>query len=166
MYKQKGKRFMDLKKEALACGFADAAVIDVKDLVFVLEYRKFCEENLCGNYNLLPACPPACGTAEEMRRRAQSYERALILQSILKQPEIDSAFFKKAKREHNLLTEKLAGQMKTGGMKDLLIMSAGPYKRHSCMSAYGVDAQKMADAAKMVCWADDGDVRLFSLILF
>ena len=29
-------------------------------------------------------------------------------------------------------------------------MSAGPYKHNSCMSAYCVDAQKMADAAGML----------------
>ena len=77
-----------------------------------------------------------------------------------------SDLFKKAKREHNILTEKLAEQIKTAGSQDLLIMSAGPHKHHSCMSAYGVDAQKMADTAGMICWADDGDVRFFSLILF
>lgn len=38
-------------------GFADAAIMDTKDLVFVPEYRQFCEDNLCGNYNLVPACP-------------------------------------------------------------------------------------------------------------
>ena len=52
---------MDLIKEALSMGFADAAIMDTKDLVFVPEYRQFCEDNLCGNYNLVPACPPACG---------------------------------------------------------------------------------------------------------
>ena len=157
---------MDLIKEALSLGFADAVVMDVKDLVFVLEYRTFCEENLCGNYNVVPACPPTCGTPEEMRQKAQAYEKALVLQTILKQPGMDSALFKKAKHDQNILTEKLAEQMKTAGKDDLLIMSAGPYKQYSCMSAYGVDAQKMADAAGMVCWADDGDVRFFSLILF
>lgn len=157
---------MDLIKEALSLGFADAAVMDVKDLVFVLEYKTFCEENLCGNYNVVPACPPTCGTPEEMRQKAQAYEKALVLQTILKQPGMDSALFKKAKHDQNILTEKLAEQMKTAGKDDLLIMSAGPYKQYSCMSAYGVDAQKMADAAGMVCWADDGDVRFFSLILF
>ena len=35
---------MDFIKEALTLGFNNAAVIDVKDLVFVLEYRQFCEE--------------------------------------------------------------------------------------------------------------------------
>ena len=39
---------MDLIKEALSMGFADAAIMDTKDLVFVPEYRQFCEDNLCG----------------------------------------------------------------------------------------------------------------------
>ncbi len=39
---------MDFIKEALSFGFANAAVVDVKELSFVLEYRQFCEENLCG----------------------------------------------------------------------------------------------------------------------
>ena len=63
---------MDLIKEALSMGFADAAIMDTKDLVFVPEYRQFCEDNLCGNYNLVPACPPACGTVEEMQAKALS----------------------------------------------------------------------------------------------
>ena len=57
-------------------GFANAAIMDTKDLVFVPEYRQFCEDNMCGNYNLVPACPPACGTVEEMHERAMKYEKS------------------------------------------------------------------------------------------
>lgn len=78
---------MDFIKEALTLGFDNAAVIDVKDLVFVLEYRQFCEENLCGNFNVLSSCPPACGTPEEMHRKALNYKKALILQTVLESPE-------------------------------------------------------------------------------
>jgi len=46
------------------------------------------------------------------------------------------------------------------------MMGAGPWKHASCMSAYCVDAQRMADAVHMKCWADDGKIRYFSLILF
>ena len=83
---------MDLIKEALSMGFANAAIMDTKDLVFVPEYRQFCEDNLCGNYNLVPACPPACGTVEEMHEKALKYEKALILQTILKDPVMDPVF--------------------------------------------------------------------------
>ena len=58
---------MDLVKEAIFLGFSGAAVMDTKELVFVPEYRTFCEENLCGCYNVNPACPPESGTAEEMK---------------------------------------------------------------------------------------------------
>ena len=50
---------MDYVKEAKALGFTQAALMPVSELVIVPEYRMFCEENLCGNYNVLPACPPA-----------------------------------------------------------------------------------------------------------
>ena len=157
---------MDLIKEALSMGFADAAIMDTKDLVFVPEYRQFCEDNLCGNYNLVPACPPACGTVEEMHEKALKYEKALVLQTVLKDPIMDPVLFKQAKHAQNILTEQLARQMQEAGKEDILIMSAGPYKNCSCMSAYSVDAQKMADAVGMVCWADDSDVRFFTQILF
>ena len=157
---------MDLIKEALSMGFADAAIMDTKDLVFVPEYRQFCEDNLCGNYNLVPACPPACGTVEEMQTKALNYEKALVLQTVLKDPIMDPVLFKQAKHAQNILTEQLARQMQEAGKEDILIMSAGPYKNCSCMSAYSVDAQKMADAVGMVCWADDSDVRFFTQILF
>ena len=88
---------MDLIKEALSMGFADAAIMDTKDLVFVPEYRQFCEDNLCGNYNLVPACPPACGTVEEMQAKALKYEKALVLQTVLKDPIMDPVLFKQAK---------------------------------------------------------------------
>lgn len=157
---------MDLIKEALSMGFADAAIMDTKDLVFVPEYRQFCEDNLCGNYNLVPACPPACGTVEEMQTKALKYEKALVLQTVLKDPVMDPVLFKQAKHAQNILTEQLAKWMQENGKEDVLIMSAGPYKNCSCMSAYSVDAQKMADAVGMVCWADDSDVRFFTQILF
>ena len=42
---------MNLIEEAKALGFSDAAVISTDQLVFVPEYRVFCEDNLCGNYD-------------------------------------------------------------------------------------------------------------------
>ena len=79
---------------------------------------------------------------------------------------VSDILFKQAKHAQNILTEQLARQMQEAGKEDILIMSAGPYKNCSCMSAYSVDAQKMADAVGMVCWADDSDVRFFTQILF
>ena len=153
---------MNLIEEAKALGFSDAAVISTDQLVFVPEYRVFCEDNLCGNYDKNPACPPQSGTVEEMKEHALKYEKTLILQTM----QDGLMYYKKAKLAHNKLTEQLAEKMKEEGITDLLIMSAGPYKHNSCMSAYCVDAQKMADAAGMLCWTSDGMIRYFSQVLF
>ena len=158
---------MDLVKEAKALGFTDAATMDVKDLVIVPEYRMFCEENLCGNYNVLPACPPASGTVEEMTARVRQYQTALVL-TIVHTPKDynDKQEQKAAKRHQNELTEQLIERMHQDGTTDMLMMGAGPWKTASCMSAYCVDAQKMADYVGMKCWENDGKIRYFSLILF
>lgn len=153
---------MDFIEEAKKLGFSDAAVISTDQLVFVPEYRVFCEDNLCGNYDKNPACPPQSGTVKEMKEHALKYEKTLILQTM----QDGLMDYKKAKLAHNKLTEQLAEKMKEEGITDLLIMSAGPYKHNSCMSAYCVDAQKMADAAGMLCWTSDGMIRYFSQVLF
>ena len=56
--------------------------------------------------------------------------------------------------------------MHESGVTDTLMMGAGPWKTASCMSAYCVNAQKMADFVGMKCWENDGKTRYFSLILF
>ncbi|MDO4179346.1 MAG: DUF2284 domain-containing protein [Phascolarctobacterium sp.] len=150
---------------AKSIGFVNAKVLSVKQLVYVPEYRKYCEENLCGNYDKVLACPPKCGTVEEMHSSMQKYQTALILQTELKLPAFDQAKYLAAKREHNILAEKIMQQMEKDGTSDYLFMAAGPWKNHSCLSAYCVDAQKMADACGLICWGNDGTIRLFSLIL-
>lgn len=158
------EQFIEKAKEI---GFSDAAIMKVADLTVVPGYRKFCEDNLCGNYNLLPACPPASGTVEEMTARMGKYEHALILQTMDQPDDIqDVQAHKKAKVKHNILTEQVLDYMHSQGVEDVLMMGAGPWKTHSCMSAYCVDAQKMADAVNMKCWENDGIVRYFSLLLF
>lgn len=152
--------------KAKELGFSDAAVMPVSGLTVVPEYRRFCEENLCGNYNKLSACPPESGTVEQMRAKMLSFEKALILQTIVEPADMqDAAEHRKAKVQHNILTEELMTFMQEDGIGEILMMGAGPWKTYSCMSAYCVDAQKMADAVGMKCWENDGLVRYFSLLL-
>ena len=57
---------MDLVKEAIFLGFSGAAVMDTKELVFVPEYRTFCEENLCG------CCKSGLSSGERNSRRDET----------------------------------------------------------------------------------------------
>ena len=95
---------MDFIEEAKKLGFSDAAVMKTDKLVFVPEYRVFCEENACGNYDKNPACPPESGTVEEMKERALDYENTLVLQTTQDRL-LD---YRKAKLAHNKLTEQLS----------------------------------------------------------
>lgn len=155
-------KYIELAK---SIGFKNAKEMLVKDLVFVPAYRKFCEDNLCGNYDKLPACPPKCGSVEEMNARMNEYKRALVLQTEVVLPEFNQEQYMVAKREHNILAEGVIKQMELDGVGEYLFMAAGPWKNHSCMSAYCIDAQKMADLCGLICWGNDGKVRLFSLVL-
>ncbi len=152
---------------AKSSGFTDAALLPVRELVVVPEYRQFCEQNLCGNYDVLPACPPMSGTVEEMTAAMRKYRTALVLTTVVTPVNyMDTAEQRAAKKHQNLMTEQLMEAMRADGLDDLLMMGAGPWKNASCMSAYCVDAQKMADAVHMKCWENDGKIRYFSLILF
>ena len=152
---------------ARSLGFTAAALLPVSELVIVPEYRTFCAENLCGCYNALPACPPMCGTVEEMTARVRRCQTALVLMiEFTPADPLDRAEQKAAERYQNELTEQLLARLHADGLADVLMMSVGPWKTFSCMSAYCVDAQKMADAAGMPCWTNDGKAHYFSLLLF
>ena len=90
-------------------GFTDAAFLPVRELVVVPEYRRFCEQNLCGNYGVLPVCPPMSGTVEEMTAVMQRYKTALVLMIETTPFDYrDTAEQKTAKKHQNLLTEQLS----------------------------------------------------------
>lgn len=144
---------------ALELGFANAALIDTEDLVFLPAFRSLCEENLCGKYGVNYACPPDCGSVEEMRRRVLRWRRALVMQTMwdIEDP-LDEALIKPAKTRHNQLTRTLIDMAAAPG---LMIGASGcnlcspcaitegapcrfPDKRFSCMSAYCIFVQDLA----------------------
>ena len=165
-------------------GFAAAVVTDTKDIPFDPSFRPLCAENLCGKYGANYSCPPDCGTPDEMRARIQAHRHALVLQTIWEIADYsDSKAIKAAKKEHNAATLRLLGRLRRADVPGFPVGASGcalcetcaivehepcryPDLYYSCMSAYCVDAQRMADAVHMKCWADDGKIRYFSLILF
>ena len=74
-----GKKLMET---ALELGFADAALIRTDELVFIPAFRALCEENECGKYGVNYACPPDCGTVEEMKQKVLRWRQALVMQTM------------------------------------------------------------------------------------
>ena len=81
---------MNYTERAKQLGFSAAAVMDTKNLVFKPEYRVFCEENRCGNYDRNPACPPESGSVEEMKEKALALaaDETFPFEKMLKEPGI------------------------------------------------------------------------------
>lgn len=150
-------------EKALAIGFSAAVIIDTDQLVYNPGFRKYCEDNFCGNYALMPGCPPGCGTPDEMHQRLLKYKKVLVLQTELVPIKKEMSEYRLAQNQHNQLLMKLVEQL---SLEDSLLMSCGPWRNYSCMSAYCIDAEKMAASCKLICWGNDGIVRLFSSILF
>ena len=57
---------------AAELGFANATLVDTGSVTFLPSFRPLCEENVCGKYGVNYACPPDCGTVEEMAERIRS----------------------------------------------------------------------------------------------
>ncbi len=65
---------------ALAAGFTNAAYMDLSQVAFREEVRDMCAVNTCGRYGTSWACPPACGTLEEVKAKVQSYDYGILMQ--------------------------------------------------------------------------------------
>lgn len=170
-----------LLETALELGFANAALTDTKDLTFLPSFRPLCEENLCGKYGVNYACPPHCGTVEQMRRKVLQWPRALVMQSMwdIEDP-LDEARTRPAKAEHNRLTRELIRRADRSG---LMIGASGcslctpcamaeglpcrfPELQYSCLSAYCIFVQELAGRCGMEYDCGPGIVAFFSLFCF
>ena len=165
---------------ALEMGFANAALIDTKDIVFNPAFRPLCEENLCGKYGVNYACPPDCGTVDQMAERVRKWEKGIVLQTLWDIDPLDNSLTKSAKGQHNKLTRRFIEQTR---MKGLMIGASGcnlcdpcaitagepcrfPELQFSCMSAYCIYVKDLADKCGMEYDCGPYMVTLFSLFCF
>ena len=111
---------------ALEEGFADAKILDTRDIVFDTSFRTYCEENLCGQYGANYSCPPDCGSPEKMRQRILSHKNAMILQTIWQIPDYsDMTAIKPAKASHNASQIRLAKRLRAEGCDGFLVGASG-----------------------------------------
>lgn len=169
---------------ALEEGFANAAIVDTKDIVFDPSFRPYCEENLCGQYNANYSCPPTCGTPEEMKQHVLAHKKALVLQTIWEISDYsDKTALKQAKNAHNTAEIQLVKRLRQEGCDGLIVGASGcalcspcaitkgepcrfPDYQFSCMSAYCVFVKKLADKCGMEYDCGDGLLAFFGIYVF
>lgn len=176
-----GKILIQAAEEKL---FSAARVIETDQIVFLPEFRAFCEENYCGQYDANYSCPPICGTPEEMKARILRYRYALVLQSKWNIPDIqDKKAIYQAKLAHNQASHELKRRIEADCGESLLAgcgccmlctscaMREGKAckelnERYSCMSAYCIYVKDLANKCGIEYDARDGVLPFFSLIAF
>lgn len=174
----------ELLQEAYDLGFSAAALIDTKQIPFRPAFRVCCEDNSCGMYGVNYACPPDCGTTDEMRDRVLAHKKAFLLQTIWEAPDLeDKAFLKSKKKEHNTLLREFVSQLPKSCKGGFLIAASGcslcpecaivknepcrfPDQMASCMSAYCIYVQELAESLGWDYDLGNGLVAYFGMYVF
>ena len=63
-------------------GFESSGKLDMSTLRFLPEVRDMCEVNTCGKYGKSWACPPGCGSLEEMQEKILKYKEGVLVQTV------------------------------------------------------------------------------------
>lgn len=148
------------------------------------DFRKYCEENVCGKYDTNYSCPPYCGTAEEMHQKILSEEKVLIVQKLHKiNGYEDKTAIEQAKKAHNDMIIRLKKRIEEKGFSAFCSGYSGctlcspckrkeglpcayPDLRTSCISAYCIDVTELAKRCDFPFdWTPDC-LHLFGLIAF
>ncbi len=123
--------FIEMSKRALTiqmaedAGFSHAGYAEIEKMEFLEEIRDMCAVNKCGKYNTNWACPPACGTLEEIKERISMYDYAMILQATEEmEDDFDWEAIQRASKRCGDSLHKLTRQLRDMG-KTVLPMGAG-----------------------------------------
>lgn len=121
--------YEELIKTAKDNGFQNAGPLDVETLEFMPEVRDMCASDRCQSYGKNWACPPACGTLDEMRTRVSQYKRGLLVQTVGQlEDNMDWEAMQQAAQDHEVNFHKLMDVLKKE-YPGLLAMGAGTCTR-------------------------------------
>lgn len=172
----------EILKMAADAGFS-AALFPTAEIPVDAKYRAFCEENRCGNYGANYACPPDCGTPEEMHHRLLTADQALVLQSVRDIPGYGTPEVLTARSQHTAAIRRFMTDLRRLGYDVFGVGYGGcslcdPCRRKqnqpcafpdlcmSCLSAYCVDAALLAERCGLAFDWNPRKLYLFGMIVF
>lgn len=167
---------------ARSLGFEQAQIIETKDIPITPEFRKYCEDNLCGKFGVNYSCPPDCGTTDEMRARLCSKRYALVLKTIWDIDFRDASLVKQNKGAHNRLIRQLIKELPQELQGGIMVAASGcslcevctivdglpcrfPEQMASCVSAYCVNVAELCKILGWEYWVEER-VGFFGMYLF
>lgn len=174
---------LDVLNMAHAEGFS-ASLISVEHVPVDAKFRVYCEENLCGNYGANYACPPDCGSVEEVRDRLMEQDCALVVQTVWNIGSYENKHaVLESKRTHNAAILRLTQKLRQSGLTGFCLGYGGcplcdpckrkenlpcihPDQRIGCMSSYCIDVGKLAaECGLSFDWKQD-TLYLFGMFVY
>lgn len=173
------RQILDFAREA---GFS-AALCDTADIPVDHSFRRYCEENLCGQYDKNYGCPPRCGTPAEMEARLRVPGHALVLQSTWPIADYtDRAAIAAAKIAHNAASQALLQRLAADGIRGFMVGCSGctlceecalthgapctyPQQCYACMSAYCIHVLELAARCGLRYDCGDSKLRMFGMLV-
>ena len=167
---------------AHAQGFC-AAIIDTKDIVFDSSFRRYCAENLCGQYGVNHSCPPNCGSFASMQCIVTGYRKALVVQSQWDLHDCnDFDTINQAQQAHTVAMLRIVDCMHriqsrsrmcgvgSCNLCEVCTRTTGEPCRHpdrmfSCLSAYCINVKKLAETVGMCYVWGSTQLFLYGMIL-
>jgi predicted metal-binding protein len=154
---------IELKELSTKLELCDFIEFDPSLLIPEEGIRKYCYENICGNYGKHYMCPPLIGTVEEIKNKLKLYNKAILLRyseevdvknnrKKVKRTKID--FHKKILELENFLSQKgIESWGLVGGNCSFCVECKAitnrpckhPQKARPSLESLGIDVQKLLD---------------------
>ena len=170
---------------ALRLGATKASVVRVADITFSAEFRQLCAMNSCGLYGKCWMCPPDVGEIEQLIAKAQSFDYALVYQTIGQlKDSFDIEGMLSAGERHNHLVIKIAEHSGAFPFSQSLNLGSGgcsvcescakrdnqpcrfPDRAISSLEAYCIQVSRLAAACGMPYHSGENTITNFGAFLF
>ena len=149
--------------KAKSFGFSKAVYLPCIILECKPELRAYCNPEQCAKHGQNWVCPPACGTLEECRKKAEEFFEGILLQSVVElDPPTEPEKYSALSREHNLRFREYIEAVKPEFEKVLPLTTGGcifcdqcsypepcvkPDVKMESLSAFGIDVGKLCETA-------------------
>lgn len=176
------QRLIDL---ALQLGATKASIVKVADITFSTDFRQLCEMNSCGLYGQCWMCPPDIGEIDQLMAQAQSFDWALVYQTIRPlEDSFDIEGMLDAGDRHNALVNNIRQHSSELPFAKMLHLGSGgcsicrrcakrdqqpcrfPDQAVSSLEAYGVAVYELANLSGMKYINGPNTVTYFGALLF
>ena len=152
-----------LKKLSTKLGIDEFIEFDPSLLIPEERIRKYCYENICGNYGKHYMCPPLIGTVEEIKSKLNLYNKAILVRySEEVDVKNDRKKVKRSKIDFHKIILELENFLSQGGIESWGLVGGScsfcieckaitnrpckhPHKARPSLESLGIDVQKLLD---------------------